>query len=106
MKTKTEFVDAYADLFAGFLLSAFTQAEKPDMTEKGRFMNMRLKEVRPLLEKMHDFISEVKPEPVKTTIETLEAELAKQLSAMAPEAKEKCRERLRPLFNTNGKGAK
>lgn len=58
-RTKTEFVEQYADQLAGFLLSAFAhdEAVKVDMAAKGRFMQQRLVSVRPLLEKMYDFIA-------------------------------------------------
>lgn len=105
MKSKQEFADAFADEFTGFLLSAFTQNEKPDMTERGRFMNLRLKQVRPLLEKMYDFIAEIKPEPVKSSAETLVEDLLKVYPTLNAEGKEKMKERLRAAFvpAVNGK---
>lgn len=110
MKTKQEFTDAFADQFAGFLLSAFTQNERPDMTEKGRFMNARLKEVRPTLERMWDFIAEVQPEPIKSSTEAMVEELVKIYPALNADGQTKVKERLRAAFapakETNGKGVK
>jgi hypothetical protein len=107
MKTKQEFTEAFSDQFSGFLLSAFCVSEKPDMTEKARFMNNRLKQVVPTLEKMWEFIAEVQPEPVKSTAELVVDDVARVFPTLNAEGREKMREKLRALFapakETNGK---
>ena len=105
MKSKSEFTEAFANELAGLLLSAWTMKERGGSAEKGMFMMQRLESVRHTLEKMYDFIAEVKPDPIKGTAETLTDDLAVVYPTLNQEMKDKCKERLRKLFvpETNGK---
>lgn len=58
MKSKEAFIDAYANELAGQILAAFTHAERSDLATKGRYIQHELEKVKPLLEKMYDFITE------------------------------------------------
>jgi len=98
MKTKPEFVEAFVYELSGMILASFTQAERPDMAEKGRFITVRLAQIRPMLERMHDYIAEAKPDPIKNSAESLTEELLKAHAELNDEGKKKMVERLRGAF--------
>lgn len=105
MKSKEAFIDAYANELAGQILAVFTQSERSDLATKGRFVLHELEKVKPLLEKMHDFIAEknqVLPAPLSIDDDT-EA-LIRRYGKSGTDDQKRVVERLRAAFTPNKNG--
>ena len=99
MKTKQQFVDEYADRLAGMLLMLFAKNESShlDAAQRGRWMQMEVDRVRPLLREMYGFINEEMPAIETNLAQHLDA-VIRHHKAAAPEEKKKIVEQLRAAF--------
>lgn len=99
MKSKTEFIDKFADQLTGFLLSAFVQDERNDQTMKARFMTRRISETRPLLEEMYRFVmEEAPPKPKEPPLDELVSATLAQYTLANDEVKKRVVEKFRVAF--------
>lgn len=104
MRTRDEFADQFADELAGLLLSAFTAEDstKLDYAGKGRFVQMQLRKVRPLLVRMHEFAAG------QQDAGAMAAQLAKLLPTCSKDVQESVKQTLRAAFaapQANGKAS-
>lgn len=104
MRSRDEFADHFCDELAGLLLSAFTAEDstKLDYAGKGRFVQMQLRKVRPLLVRMHEYAGG-KPDAAE-----MATQLAKLLPTCSRDVQESVKQTLRAAFATpqaNGKAS-
>lgn len=103
MKSKQDFVDAYADRLAGMLLMLFAKSENTnmDMAQRGRWMQMEVDRVRPLLREMYAFINEeiiiTADGQIPTLDEQVEA-IIRQHQKASQDVQKRVVERLRVAF--------
>lgn len=102
MKTKQQFVDEYADRLAGMLLMLFAKSENThmDVAQRGRWMQMEVDRVRPLLREMYGFINEEIGQVVEPHIGQYIDAVIRHHKNGTPEVKKKIVEQLRSAFGS------
>ena len=100
MKTKQEFVAEYVDKLAGIMLTGFAQESQGTHDGKSKWIQMRLNDVRPMLEQMYGFITE---EVADTGgIDDQVEYLIRQYELVGSDTQEKVLRRLRQAFKPKG----